>query len=84
MWQPSARPTIDPSTDDKEKAMMMHPVMLMMLANQRQRELVSEADRRRLLTSAREARRARKARAVRGQPAGTLTSCEPSAAVPAR
>ena len=64
--------------------MMMHPVMMLMLANQRQRELVSEADRQRLLTSAREARRARKARAVRGQPAGTLTSCEPSAAVPAR
>jgi hypothetical protein len=64
--------------------MMMHPVMLMMLANQRQRDIVSEAARRRLLTSAREARQARKARAVRGQPAGKLTSCEPSAAVPAR
>jgi hypothetical protein len=67
--------------------MNMHPVMLMMLANQRHRELVSEADRYRLLASAREARqgrKARKARAVRGRPAGTLTSCEPSAAAPGR
>jgi hypothetical protein len=31
--------------------MNMHPVMLMMLANQRQRELAHEADRHRLLTS---------------------------------
>jgi hypothetical protein len=64
--------------------MMMHPVLLMMLANNRNRELVAEAERRRLLTSAPRARRARKARAVRGQPTGTLASCEPSAAVPAR
>ncbi|MEV6851784.1 hypothetical protein [Actinoplanes sp. NPDC051411] len=67
--------------------MNMHPVMLMMLANQRQRELIAEADRHRLLSSAREARRARKgrkARAVRGQPTGNLASCDPSAAVPAR
>jgi hypothetical protein len=64
--------------------MMMHPVMMMMLANQRQRDLVDEADRHRLLTSARDARKGRKARAVRGQPTGNLASCEPSAAVPAR
>jgi hypothetical protein len=64
--------------------MMMHPVLLMMLANQRERDLLHEADRARLLSSARAARRARKARAVRGQPAGTLASCEPSAAAPAR
>jgi len=64
--------------------MNMHPVMLLMLANQRQRELVDEADRHRLLNSARHSRRGRKARAARGQPAGTLTSCDPSAAVPAR
>jgi hypothetical protein len=67
--------------------MNMHPVMLMMLANQRQRELADEADRHRVLNSAREARKARrgrKARAVRGQPAGSLASCDPSAAVPAR
>jgi len=61
--------------------MNMHPVMLLMLADQRQRELIDEADRYRLLNSA---RRARKARAARGQPAGTLASCDPSAAVPAR
>jgi hypothetical protein len=67
-----------------ETAMMMHPVMLMMLANQRQRELVSEADRSRVLAGAREARRARKGRSVRGRPTGTLTSCDPSAVVPAR
>jgi hypothetical protein len=64
--------------------MNMHPVMLLMLANQRQRELVDEADRHRLLNSARETRRGRKARAARGRPAGTLASCDPSAAVPAR
>lgn len=63
--------------------MNMHPVMLLMLANQRQRELVDEADRHRLLSSAREARHARKGR-VRGQPTGNLASCDPSAAVPAR
>jgi hypothetical protein len=67
--------------------MNMHPVMLMMLANQRQRDLADEADRHRLLNGAREARKARrgrKARAVRGQPTGSLASCDPSAAVPAR
>ncbi|MFI6070499.1 hypothetical protein ACIA5C_02780 [Actinoplanes sp. NPDC051343] len=67
--------------------MNMHPVMLMMLANQRQRDLADEADRHRVLNGAREARKARrgrKARAVRGQPTGSLTSCDPSAAVPAR
>jgi hypothetical protein len=67
--------------------MNMHPVMLMMLANQRQRDLADEADRHRLLTGAREARKARragKARAVRGQPTGSLASCDPSAAAPAR
>jgi hypothetical protein len=64
--------------------MNMHPVLLLMLANSRNRELIAEADQRRLLRSAREARRARKARGVRGQPTSTLTSCDPSAAVPAR
>ena len=66
--------------------MWMHPEMLLALANERQRELIAEADRSRLLTSARLTRRARragKASAVRGQPTGTLASCEPSAAVPA-
>ena len=67
--------------------MNMYPAMLMMLANQRQRDLITEGEKARLLAGAREARqsrKARKARAVRGQPTGTLTSCEPSAAVPAR
>ena len=68
--------------------MLMHPDMLLVLASDRQREVIAEADRRRLLTSARLTRRARraarKASAVRGQPLGTLATCEPSAAVPAR
>jgi hypothetical protein len=64
--------------------MLMHPDLLLVLANDRHRELIAEADRERLLTIARKARRARKAPAVRGQPTGTLASCEPSAAVPAR
>ena len=64
--------------------MLMHPDLMLILANDRHRELIAEADRERLLTIAREARRARKAPAVRGQPTGTLASCEPSAAVPAR
>lgn len=64
--------------------MNMHPVLMLMLANNRSRELIAEADQRRLLNSARAARRARKARTVRGQPTSTLASCDPSAAVPAR
>lgn len=66
--------------------MMMHPVMMLMVANERQRELVAEADQERLLASARRTRRSwrsRKSKAVRGQPTGTLTPCEASAAVPA-
>jgi hypothetical protein len=67
--------------------MLMHPDLMMTLVNDRHRELVAEADRMRLLNSGRAARRARrasKAPAVRGRPTGTLASCEPSAAVPAR
>jgi hypothetical protein len=64
--------------------MLIHPDLMLTLANDRHRELIAEADRQRLLTSARRARRARKAQAVRGQPTGTLASCEPIAAVPAR
>jgi hypothetical protein len=67
--------------------MTVHPMMLMMLADQRQRELADEAARHRVLAGAREARKARrprKTRAVRGQPTGTLASCDQSAAVPAR
>jgi len=67
--------------------MLMHPDLMLVLANDRRRELIAEADRGRLLTVARRARRARRARKaspVRGQPTGTLASCEPSAAVPAQ
>ncbi|GAA3347295.1 hypothetical protein GCM10020358_61530 [Amorphoplanes nipponensis] len=64
--------------------MWMHPDLLLVLANDRRRELIAEADRARLLTRARTARRARKAPAVRGRPTGTLRPCEPSAAAPAR
>jgi hypothetical protein len=64
--------------------MLMHSDLMLVLANDRHRELIAEADKHRVLTSAREARRARKVSAVRGQPAGTLTSCEVSATVPAR
>ena len=67
--------------------MLIHPDFLLVLENDRHRELIAEADKGRLLTSARltrRARRATKATAVRGQSTGTLASCEPSAAVPAR
>jgi hypothetical protein len=67
--------------------MLLHPDLMLTLANERHRELVAEAERRHLLGTARAARwgrRARKAPAVRGRPAGSLTTCEPSAAVPAR
>jgi len=70
--------------------MFLHPDLMLALANERHRELIAEADRGRLLASARLTRRARragragKASAVRGQPTGTLASCEPSAVVPAR
>jgi hypothetical protein len=64
--------------------MLMHPDLMLALVNDRHRELIAEADRGRLLASARVTRRARKTSTVRGQPTGTLASCEPSAAVPAR
>jgi hypothetical protein len=64
--------------------MLMHPDMMLVMANSRHRELLAEADRGRLLTGSRRARRARKVPSVRGQPTGTLASCDPSAAVPAR
>lgn len=63
---------------------MMLPETMLALANDRRRELIAEADRERLLTSARRARRAANALAVRGHPDGTLASCEPSATVPAQ
>jgi hypothetical protein len=64
--------------------MWMHPDLMRVLANDRHRELIAEADRGRLLAVARAARRARRSPAARGRAAGTLTSCETSAAVPAR
>ncbi len=67
--------------------MLMHPDLMMALANDRRRELIAEADKAHLLAGARLARKARRARktsAVRGQPTGILASCDPSAAVPAR
>ncbi len=64
--------------------MMIHPDLLLTLAKDHHRELIAQGDRARLLSRARAARPARKVRAARGQPAGTLASCEPSAVVPAR
>jgi hypothetical protein len=85
MWRHSARPRIDVSNPVvKETAMMMHPALMDVLAGQREHDIVTEAEKKRVLSAAREARRTRKARAVRGQPTGTLSSCEPSAVVPAR
>ncbi|WP_030439143.1 hypothetical protein [Actinoplanes subtropicus] len=67
--------------------MLLHPDLMLTLANERHRELVAEAEREHLLSNARAARRGRRAgkvAAVRGRPAGSLAPCEPSAAVPAR
>ena len=64
--------------------MLIHADLMLTLANERHRELIAENEKRRLLSSARRARRARKSPVVRGRPTGTLASCEPSAAVPAR
>jgi hypothetical protein len=64
--------------------MLLHSDLMLDLARDRRRELISEAERTRVLSRARRARRARKSRAARGQPTGTLTPCAPSAVVPAR
>ena len=64
--------------------MLIHADLMLNLANERHRELIAETEKRRLLSSARRARKARKSQAVRGRPTGTLASCEPSVAVPAR
>ena len=68
--------------------MLMHPEIMMSLVNDRHRELVAEADRGRLLRSARRLLRAGR-EPVRGGPgtaktAGTLSPCESSAVAPAR
>ncbi|WP_306206416.1 hypothetical protein [Actinoplanes sp. RD1] len=82
---PGRAPADDGYIDgDEETTMFLHPDHLLTLADQRHRELIEEADRHRLLSVARRARKARKVPAVRGRPAGTLASCDPSAAVPAR
>ena len=64
--------------------MLIHPDLMLTIANDRHREMIAESARMHLLGAARAARRARKAAAARGRPTGTLASCEPSAAVPAR
>ena len=64
--------------------MLVHPSVLMDLVNDRHREWAAEADRDRVLALVRRARKGRKTEAVRGQPAGTLASCEQSVAVPSR
>ena len=69
--------------------MMIHPDLMLTVAKDHHRELIAEGDKARLLSRARTARRGRKVRAARGQPAnalaaGTLATCEPSVVVPAR
>ena len=64
--------------------MLIHPDLMLVLANERHRELIAESARRSLLTRARDARRSRRSGEARGRPAGSLTSCDPSAVVPAR
>jgi hypothetical protein len=67
--------------------MFLHPDLTMAQFNAHHRELIAEADRRRLLSADRQWRRHARAEAragagptVRGRPAATLTPCEPSAA----
>jgi hypothetical protein len=52
--------------------MLVHSDLMLTLVNDRRRELIAEADRRSVLTGAREARRARKAPAARGRPVRNL------------
>ncbi|WP_249998878.1 hypothetical protein [Actinoplanes sp. M2I2] len=63
--------------------MLMHPDLMLSLANDRHRELVAESERAHLLAGARVARRARRALKAK-EPTGNLASCERSVAVPAR
>jgi hypothetical protein len=72
--------------------MLTHPDLMMAQMHHRQSEMLAEADRRRLLAAARRGRRRRGSRGpdggitppVRGRPDGTLASCEPRVAAPAR
>jgi hypothetical protein len=72
--------------------MLTHPDLMMAEMNYRQRQLIAEADRSRLLAAARRARRHAGSRspdsgnraAARGRPDGTLAACEPRVAAPAR
>lgn len=71
--------------------MFMHPDLLWVQAKQHQQELIDQADRHRLLTAARRARRDRSGTRnpegnamARGRPAGNLAACPPRAAAPAR
>jgi hypothetical protein len=71
--------------------MFTHPDLVWDQTRQHHQELIAEADRYRLLTSARRARRARRAdgdpagnAGARGRPAGNLASCPPRAAAPAQ
>jgi hypothetical protein len=67
-----------------------HPDLLLTQVRDYQRELVAEADQRRLLNAARRRRRAlasadaEATRAARARPAGTVVPCGPAAAAPAR
>jgi hypothetical protein len=71
--------------------MFMHPDLVWAQAKQHQQELINQADRHRLLTAARHARRNRGADAgqqgnamARGRPTGNLAACPPRAAAPAQ
>ena len=71
--------------------MFTHPDLVWDQARQRHQELIAEGDRYRLLSSARRARRARRADGdpadnggARGRPAGNLAPCPPRVAAPAR
>jgi hypothetical protein len=70
--------------------MFTHPDLIWAQAKHRQAELIAEADRHRLLTTALRARRARGkgdpggSAMARGRPAGNLATCPPRAAAPAQ
>jgi hypothetical protein len=62
--------------------MLTHPDLMMAQMHHRQTELIAEAERSRVLATARRSRR--RAPQVRGRPDGTLAACEPPVAAPAR